>query len=308
MTPRTDPARRAEAGVTLIELVVAIAVSAVIAGMVTAFMQRPMNAYADARARAVLVDSADAALSRMKREVRLALPNSARISPDGSTLEILHVVDAARYRRGPGTNPVDPNTPASPGADHSAASDWLAFTTTDAQWNVLGRFKYLTFAYGTALASNYRIAIYPTGSSIWTQAAAGTSPAAITPNGTSITIANDVDEDAIQLSSAFQFTLESPRQRMYVVDGPITYRCDTGAETLTRYAGYLPTAAQPTDPTVSPLVGASAALLAGSVATCAFRYDAGTATRAGLVSLALGLAQGTEQVSLLDQAHVENSP
>jgi MSHA biogenesis protein MshO len=291
---------RDEAGATLIELVVAIAISAVLAGAVTAFMARPMNGFADARLRAVLVDAADGALGRMKREVRLALPNSIRISPDGRVLEILHIVDGARYRRAAGVNPG--------GDDHSAASDWLSFTSADAQWNVLGRFTVLTFTYGTPLPAGYRLAVYPTSSAVWSEAAAGTSPASITPNATAITIANDGDEDQVSLSASFLFALESPRQRLYVVDGPVTFRCDPAAGTLTRFSGYLPTAAQPTDPTVSPLLAASQALLASGVSSCLFRYDAGTATRAGLVSLSLGLAQGSEQVSLLEQTHAENAP
>ncbi len=289
-----------EAGVTLVELVVAIAVSALLAGVITAFMARPMNAYADARLRAILVDSADSALGRMKRDVRLALPNSLRVSPDGSTLEILHTVDGARYRRAAGTNPG--------GTDHTAGDDWLGFSAVDSQWNLLGRLTYLSFGYGTPLASSYRLAVYPTSSAVWSEAASGANPGSITPNGVAITVSNDGDEDKISLSSGFRFALESPRQRLYVVDGPVTFRCDTSSGTLTRFSGYLPSVAQPTDPTSAPLLTAASALLTRSLSDCGFRYDPGTATRAGLVSIDLGLTEGTEHVRLLDQVHVENAP
>ncbi|MEX2205339.1 MAG: prepilin-type N-terminal cleavage/methylation domain-containing protein [Myxococcota bacterium] len=297
-----DPSRSpcGDAGVTLIELVVVIAISALLAGAVSAFMARSMTGYADSRIRAVLVDSADGALGRAKREVRLALPNSVRVSPDSRVLEILHIVDGARYRRAAGVNPG--------GTDHSAASDWLSFSAADTQWNVLGRIPFLAFTYGTALPAGIRLAVYPTGSSVWNEAAAGLSPASITPAGTTITIGNDGDEDQLTLSSSFRFALESPRQRLYLVDGPITFRCDLAAGTLTRFSGYTPTAAQPTDPAAAPLLAANRALLASSVSSCQFRYDPGTATRAGLVSLALELSQGTERVSLLEQVHVENVP
>src|SRR5258705_10263733 len=300
MAPKVSRGGGSDAGATLIELVVVIAVSAILAGGVTAFMARSMTGFVDSRLRAALVDSADGALGRAKREVRLALPNSVRVSPDTRVLEILHIVDGARYRRAPGVNPG--------GADHSAATDWLSFTGADTQWNVLGRFPFLTFTYGTALAPGARLAVYPTSSAVWSEAAAGLSPASITPAGTTITLSDDGDEDEITLSSAFKFALESPRQRLYLVDGPITFLCDLTAKTLTRFSGYTPTAAQPTDPAAAPLLAASQALLASSVSTCQFRYDPGTATRAGLVSLALGLTQGGEQVSLLEQVHVENAP
>jgi MSHA biogenesis protein MshO len=151
MMPRVFRAVGPEAGATLIELVVVIAISAILAGAVTAFMARSMTGYVDSRMRAALVDSADGALGRTKREVRLSLPNSVRVSPDTRTLEILHIVDGARYRRGPGVNPL--------GADHTPAADWLSFTTADTQWNVLGRFPFLTFTYGTALAGGTRLAV-----------------------------------------------------------------------------------------------------------------------------------------------------
>lgn len=300
MRERGGGAAGAESGATLIELVIVIAISAIVAGAITAFMARSMTGFVDSRMRAALVDAADGALGRTKREVRLALPNSVRVSPDARTLEILHVVDGARYRRAAGVNPL--------GADHSASTDWLSFTGADTQWNVLGRFRSVPFTYGTALASGSRLAVYPTSSAVWSEAAAGASPATITPAGTTVTILDDGDEDAIQLSSAFRFVLDSPRQRIFLLDGPITYRCDLAARTLTRFSGYAPTAAQPIDPAASPLLAASRALLASSVSSCAFRYDPGTATRAGLVSLSLGLSQGAEQVSLLEQVHVENVP
>ena len=300
MAPRVSHRACAETGVTLIELVVVIAISAILAGAVTAFMARSMTGFVDSRIRAALVDSADGALGRAKREVRLALPNSVRVSPDSRVLEILHIVDGARYRRAGGVNPG--------GVDHSAATDWLSFTAADTQWNVLGRVPFFTFTYGIALAAGSRLAVYPTSSAVWSEASAGLSPASITPAGTTITISDDGDEDQLTLSSSFTFALESPRQRLYLVDGPITFRCDLTARTLTRFSGYPPTAAQPTDPAAAPLLAASQALLASSVSTCQFRYDPGTATRAGLVSLALGLSQGTEQVNLLEQVHVENVP
>ncbi len=292
--------RRCVAGVTLIELVITIALSAIVAGLIGSFIARPFEGYSDARTRADLVDGAEGALVRMARDVRLALPNSLRVGAGGLALELLHTVDGARYRAGAGVNPS--------AQDHSAPTDWIDFTSADAQWNVLGRFPNLAFSYGTPLAAGHRVAVYPTGSAVWSDAATGANPGTITPAGTAITLADDGDEDQLALSAAFRFALASPRQRLYLVDGPITFRCDTAAATLTRYAGYAPAATQPTDPSAAPLSSASAARLADSVSSCAFAYDPGTATRGGLVTLALGLARGSEQVRMSWQVHVDNTP
>src|SRR5258705_10731082 len=114
MAPKVSRGGGSDAGATLIELVVVIAVSAILAGGVTAFMARSMTGFVDSRLRAALVDSADGALGRAKREVRLALPNSVRVSPDTRVLEILHIVAGAPYRPAPGANPGGPDPPPAP--------------------------------------------------------------------------------------------------------------------------------------------------------------------------------------------------
>ena len=55
------------------------------------------------------------------------------------------------------------------------------------------------------------------------------------------------------------------------------------------------------------------ALLADHIGACTFSYQAGSASRSGLLSVQLTLSystpdETTEQVSLLEQVHVPNSP
>jgi MSHA biogenesis protein MshO len=217
-----------------------------------------------------------------------------RVSAGGNALELLHVADGARYR-------------AAGGGAHSSASDVIDLAG-DASFNVLGRLRELSFSYGTPLAAGYRLSIYATGSSVWSDAASGANPGVITPAGTLLTLADDGDEDQIALSSAFRFALASPQQRVYVVDGPLSYVCDTAAGTLTRYSGYAVASSQPSNPGVAPLASASAALLVDRVSSCSFTYTPGTPQRAALVTIALGLARQGEQVRLLEQVHVLNTP
>jgi MSHA biogenesis protein MshO len=283
----------------LIELVVVIAISAVLGGLVTSFVARPLAAYSDARLRADLVDMAENASRRVARDVRAALPNSLRVSADGRGLELLHTADGGRYRDAAGTNPSS--------EDHGAASDVLAFTG-DTQWNLLGRFGHLPFSYGSPLPAGTRVAIYTTGASVWTDAATDANPGVITPGSTSITLSDDGDEDQISLSGSHEFRFASPRQRLFVVDEPISYLCNTVAGTLVRYGGYSPAGTQPTNPAASPLATASSALVVNGVSGCEFSYDPGTATRAGLLAIAITLAKQDEQVSLFHQVHLTNAP
>ncbi len=299
-TGRTAARGRALAGFTLIELVLVMVLTGLLAGMFTGLVLRPMQAQVDVGRRAALVDGATTALGRIARDVRAALPNSLRVSGDGRALELLRSSDGARYRSGAGLNPG--------GVDHSAASDWLDFASGDDSLNLLGRFTRLSFAYGVPLPAGTRLAIYPSDASTWADAASGADPGVITPATLSITIEDDADEDQLRLSSSFRFRYASPRQRVFAVEGPVSYLCSAGGGTLYRVDGYAPTALQPENPLGAPLAGGRVAALADDLASCEFRYEPGTASRAGLVSLGLHLRRGDEQVRLLQQVHVEAVP
>jgi len=292
--------RRARAGFTLIELVLVMVLTGVLAGLFSGLLLRPMQAQVDVGRRAALVDGATAALGRIARDVRAALPNSLRVSGTGRALELLRTADGARYRSGPGVNPG--------GADHSAASDWLDTASADASLNLLGRFTRLSFAYGTPLPAGTRLAIYPSDSSTWSDAATGAEPGVITPGTLALTLADDGDEDQLQLSAPFRFRHASPRQRLFVVEGPVSYVCAIGSGTLYRAEGYAPELLQPEDPFAAPLADGRVAALAADVEGCDFRYVPGSASRAGLVTLELALARGGERVRLLQQVHVEATP
>lgn len=296
---REAPRSRSIAAFTLVEMIIVIVITGILAVALSSFLVNPMRGYRDLVRRSALVELADLSVRRMARDVHRGLPNSVRVAPGGTALEILHAADGGRYRAGPGAD--------GGGADHTDASDWLSFAGDD-EFNLLGRFRSLSFSYGTPLASGNRLAIYTTGSSVYSEAASGANPGSITPAGTSITLSNDGEEDHIALGSSFQFALASPSRRLYVVDTPISYLCDTAAGTLTRYSQYQIASAQPTNPAVSPLSGASSALVTDQIESCSFRYTPGTPQRAGLLSVELVLADSGERVRLLQQVHMEHTP
>ena len=100
------PEHSRERGVTLIEMVIVIAITAIIAGAVSVFISRPVEGYADAARRAEMTDIADTALRRITRDLRTALSNSIRITcvPSGCAagsvyyLEYLQSSGGGRYR------------------------------------------------------------------------------------------------------------------------------------------------------------------------------------------------------------------
>src|SRR5215210_3821295 len=129
------PASR-QGGVTLIEMVIVITITAIIAGGVAVFISRPFESYIDASRRAELTDIADTALRRMTRDVRTALPNSIRITTVAGVtyLEYLQTSGGARYRAQ---------------ADSVGAGNILDFTVADASFDVLGTMP--TFAVGDSI-------------------------------------------------------------------------------------------------------------------------------------------------------------
>jgi MSHA biogenesis protein MshO len=54
--------------------------------------------------------------------------------------------------------------------------------------------------------------------------------------------------------------------------------------------------------------GATRSIRADRIASCAFTYAPGTASRAGLVTLQFAVSAQGETVSLLSQVHVDNVP
>ena len=89
-----------QGGFTLIEAIMVITITGILAAIVAVFIRAPVDGYIDSVVRAELTDAADTALRRIARDVRTALPNSLRTTTGGSTacFEFLPTVGGGRYR------------------------------------------------------------------------------------------------------------------------------------------------------------------------------------------------------------------
>jgi MSHA biogenesis protein MshO len=275
--------RQVSPGFSLVELIVVIVITGIIASVVGLFITGPIQGFLDLSRRAELVDAAQLALTRMGRDVRAALPNSVRIS--GNALELLLTLDGGRYRV------------ESPGGD----DDRLNFSATDAAFNTLAP---LQLPGGATFPVTASVAIYPLQQP-------GADPYDVTDGVMTAAAAVDVTtvnnngqaEGRVQLAAAHRFPFDSPTRRVYLVSGPVTYYCNPPQ--LLRYDGYAVTALQAVPPAGTPVV------IAGSVRACAFQYDPGTAQRNAVVSIALSLADDSaleERIRLIRQIHVNNAP
>ena len=281
------------AGFTLIELIITMSITTVVVAFAALFINGPIKGFTDQVRRAELVDSAESSLRRMGRDIRRALPNSVRVRDTGSikALELLNAVEGIRYRAGP-----------PPGNTNA----WLSLSAADGAFNSIGLFDSITkpFSSTTHYLSVYNVGVVG--------ASAYELLNVITPVGTQIDIdaATEAGEDNIVLTPAFQFAYPSPRQRVYLIDTPVSYLCDTAAGTLTRYSGYTITSDQADRDTAVELLaaGGTAALMSDNMSACTFIFTPGTAQRAGLVTLSLTVTQDGESIVLLQQVHIDNVP
>ena len=307
---------RRHSGMTLIELVVVITISGIISSVLIFFIVGSMQSYEAQARRAELVDAAEMALRRMARDIRQALPNSVRVDPTGRVIEMLNTADGARYREGPGTLPG--------GHPHGPPAFRLRVPGTDGDgFNIVGFFPNITVPFDSTNPTdcpslNCRLAIYNqgvTGADAYADAnAPANTPVVMTnPSVITFTVRMDGQEDSsvfndehqVKPSGNLRFRYASPNQRVFIVDTPVTYACDTAGKTITRYSNYPITAAQQTTP-----AGAASALLSTPVTACTFTYSQGTNQRAGLVTLDITVSDtdSGEVVRLLYQTHVDNSP
>lgn len=284
-------------GVSLVELVVAMVVTGIVVAAVSYFVY-PVQQSVDIAVRAELTDIADTALQRIGRDVRLALPNSVRVDGTGRYVEFLALRTAGRYRAdgGGGTAGSDCTDDGNGAPD----SDQLAFDVSETCFKTIGKLP------DTPVGGSDQLVLNNYGTGFAGQDAYTNSPA---NRVTIATFTAQADRDKIEFAgTTFQRTLhDSVGRRFFVVSGPVSYGCDLGTGTVTRYSGYAIAAAQATPP------GGTAALIASNVTGCTYDYTANVAPQVGLLTLRLTLSKATssgtpETVSLYHAVHVSNVP
>lgn len=291
-----DPIR--QRGFTLIEAIMVITITGVLSAMVAVFLRGAVDSYFNTARRAELTDVADTALRRMGRDLRLAIPNSVRVTTVGGVryLELLLAKTGGRYV-------------------HQEA----CFTATCASLTSMGSVletiggvpgvpagpnggRYLM---DTVTAAD-RIVVFNLYNNAGNDCAADNPSAYCGQNATLITGAVDAGGSDVFSFAPFRFVpLDgSPTRRFQIMAGPVTYACNPAARTLVRHAGYAPAAVQPTPPAVAP------DLLANNVNGCDFAYAQGVFERWGVASLRLELSdpQLGESVNLYHEVHINNTP
>lgn len=296
MTQRRQCPR--QRGFTLVEAILVIVIIGLLGGMVAVFIRAPVQGYADSVARAELSDVADLALRRIARDLRLALPNSIRVSADGYTLEFLMTRAGGRYLSV--EDNVDPSWTILDFLDSSHASLTMVGAMPDAAHLTPGQdyFVVNNLGPGFAPADAYNV----------------------TAAQRNIAMVTGVDRATRQLTLKDNpFASQVPpspssSQRYFIVSGAVSYYCgveaDGSTRLLTRQSGYGINPVLIANP-VPPGGAGTRSLLAGRVKNCQFQYQSLASQRSALLILTLELQPRNSTdatVRLVHQVHVDNTP
>lgn len=285
--------RAGAAGFTLLEVVIVMAISAIVAVFVVFFLATPVEAYFAQTRRADLVDSADRILRSVSADVRTALPNSMRQSAAGGVVafELLATGGVARYY-GPGDKAYLGGGPPEQKEELGIGSIDPSFYTVE---------PFVPSSAGSYLAVNnqglpgaYAMA------GVMTPFSSIGAPLPPVPG-----------ESWVQLPGAgFDFATPSPTHSVFVVTSPVSYLCDTTAQTLQRYTGYAPAAVQPATNAQLLAAGATVSLVAQNVSACSVRLVAAPVSGRfnQLVILAITLSNSGEILPVFDEVATEYVP
>ena len=124
------------AGFTLVELIMVIVITGIVAGMVAVFIQKPIEGYFDTVRRAVLSEEADSALRFVARDLSSALPNSIKCTGDGMTF--VSIRSGGRFREAQSdTGDGKPLVFGSESLDFDFIGGGASSTTRDARGNAV---------------------------------------------------------------------------------------------------------------------------------------------------------------------------
>ncbi|MFT5082918.1 MAG: MSHA biogenesis protein MshO [Lentisphaeria bacterium] len=257
-------------GFTLIELITVMVILGVVAAIGSRFVVTTIDSYASVQERSKLINKGRLVIEQMTRQLRIALPNSVRVSASGNCVEFLPIVAGASY-----LTDVSDTENLAPLTSNIATAPF-SLGVGSAQHVVIG-----------ALAENE---IFTTGSpgSRVAIGALGAGP----------------HYSAAPLASSHRFDRNSITKRVFITDNPLRF-CVVGLNVV-RYSAYglLTSPLDDLDP------GGAIDLMAEGVssATVAFTLSLGSEDVNAAIDINMQFSQGSNQVNLKQQVLVRNVP
>lgn len=281
-------------GFTLVELVMVIMITGVVAAAIMIFFKSAIDSYFDSRRRADLTDMADTALRRMAKDIRSAVPNSVQ-SISSSCFQLVPTIAGGRYRMASDTVNDTAPLPCTPSATCSAPLDTTQATTV---FDVLSPMATMPATGDWVVIDNQNAGdVY-----------AGTNRALISATPTTPRISDGLYRITI---ASTQFPSGYDGGRFVVVpstEQTVFYACHD----RTLYRGSVNTVTgiftQLANQTACDSAGG--AIVATDVESCTFVYDPnqGATQQSGFVWMRLELSRAGESVALAHGVHVDNVP
>lgn len=266
-------------GFTLVELIIVIVITGVLAASLTVFLKPAIDSYFDTRRRAELTDMADTALRQMTQDIRRAVPNSIRRHSE-SCLQLVPTTGGGRYRLA---------------ADPGGGSQWLDTTQAISIFDVLTPLRKQPAANDWIVINNQNPGdVYDASKPNREQIGAIVTPATGAP-------AEAIYRHRITLKAAKQFPLGYEGGRFMIVangEQSVFFNCVAGK--LYR------TSASFSDG--SATCSSTGALLATDIESCTFTYDVGATEQSAFVWMELKLKRADERITLAHGTHVDNVP
>jgi MSHA biogenesis protein MshO len=257
-------------GFTLVELVIVIAVTAILGGISSTFIRHSVLAYVNSEAYYELADRGDIALRRMSRDIRNALPNSIWVptvgAEKGTYVQFIPIVAGGRYQQ----DSFDFSAPAGDTFD------------------VLGPPI-------ESVVNGDRLAIYNLGIDGADAYSSGT--------GSTTRLLNPGSNLTQLTYTGAAFPQPSPANRFYIVNSSVFYVCDVPNRRLLMYSNYPITSGHPAN-----FNGLTARVVIQDVTECSFIYSEGVMQHTGVVTALLKLEKNGGVVRLVNLINVVNSP
>ena len=255
-------------GFTLIEMVAVMLLLAVLAAGIGSFIKLGSQIYVDSSTRTELIASGRFVVERLNRELRTAVPNSVRINSNGGSITCLEFTPSVIS-----TSYID--IPVAP----EAASDEVTIARL---FN------------NSLFSDNLRVAVYPTSAS---DIYSASSKVFDIENGSGLV--TNGNQQTITLDNAVQFAADSPTNRLYLIDNPVSYCLNSGE--IYRHTGHGYDANDLPD---------NAGVLMGQFisANSSFTLSAATQYRNATVLIVIELEDNNETFTFSNEVQMPNVP
>lgn len=276
-------------GFTLVELVMVIVITGILAASITVFLKPAIDSYFDTRRRADLTDMADTAIRRMAKDIRSAVPNSVR-SISASCFELVPTISGGRYRMSPDIVN-DDSTNCAPSSTCSAPLDITQATTI---------FDVLSPLTTEPAIGDWVVIDNQNADDVYTTPVINRAQISATPS-----TPRSTDGLHRLTVSSTQFPSSYDGGRFVIVkdtEQTVFYSCV--GNKLYRTVGLFSTNQ------VSACAANTGAIVSTDVANCEFIYDPnqGSTQQSGFVWMRLELSRSGESITLAHGVHVDNVP